>query len=102
MLSQKCAYFIRRLIDMGPRTATWLMYYRLKKRLFIAQARRHVPGHTPIHNFISFIRNEHTFDFLQSQHRPDAYHAADRVVARTFTILGHKSHTFAQDITWRQ
>ncbi|MFA5306829.1 MAG: heparinase II/III family protein, partial [Candidatus Babeliales bacterium] len=45
---------------------------------------------------------EHTFDFLQSQHRPDAYHAADRVVARTFTILGHKSHTFAQDIRWHQ
>ena len=87
---------------MGPRTAAWLIYHRLKKRLFIAQTRRHIPVYLPNTNFISSARADHSFDFLQTRHHSDIYQAADNAVTRTFTILGHPAHTFAQDIKWHQ
>jgi hypothetical protein len=109
MLPQKSIHFLKRLLEMGPLTAIWLMYHRIKRQRFIRTWRNKreqaynyslAPHH---HHILAQLRSDHAFDFLDQRspapHR-DVYPRADQAVQQTFQILGHKPYTFSGTLAW--
>jgi len=100
MLPQKYKYFLNRLIDMGPRTALWLMWHRARKQRFIAAWRtKHTNNlsctlttQAPQTDLIACMLTDQRFLATMPSGYTDAHlllAQADAIANDTISILGY-------------
>ena len=114
MVAQKCFHYLRRMQDMGLRTAWWLTSNRIKKRLFLWRHRQKwLPNNwrqtsTPAAQpplFCLAILNDPLFQAqLPSQFKNPAtiYHLADQAAKPCIELLGFGTFCFNGSIPWHR
>ncbi len=109
MIAKKCFLIMRRLIDLGPKNTTLLLYYRIRRVRFLARRVCTKNSTSAIKRDASYILFDAMFhDPFWRSAWPSLYHdtqeiyqKADATVARKFTILGFGTFKLASPLPWQ-